>query len=311
MALVPITPQYILNMFDNSDLIQIEKTDETLRRTERVPQKRKLEEYGFSPDAKRILAAHTPITRKYLEGDFLEDDMRLLRLEEKQEEKDESFEVYENKEVGVFLERWICANLKCPACLGKLVKYASNNMPVVDIMCSNKDHDAKFGPKYYQVKSTEQGKLHMGQPYFSLKDKYIKVGSTRFGKPIHEVTLGDEENKKILIGYICIEYIYPDRNNMRRITINMNTSFFVVPDLTKVPANDDERRKSYYKYIENSKLPKIPQITFDQDLCDVYLLKQINLDKINIKIDIFKNIDLNQRFVETDFFMNDIPPPKL
>ena len=142
MALVPITPQYILNMFDNSDLIQIEKTDQLLRRTERVPQKRPREELGLSPAAKRILAAYTPRTRKYLEEDFISDDLRLLRLEEKQEEKDESFELYENKEVGVFLEKWICANFKCPGCLGKLVKYASSNMPVVDIMCSNKEHDA-------------------------------------------------------------------------------------------------------------------------------------------------------------------------
>lgn len=307
MALVPITHKYILNMFENSDLIQIEKSDGTLRRTERVPQKRKIEEYGFSPQAKKVLDAYTPITRKYLEEDFLEDDSRLLKLENKQEEKDESFEFYENKEVGVFLEKWICANLTCPGCSGKLVKYASSNMPVVDIMCSNKEHDAKFGPKYYQVKSTESNNWFGNHKYFSLKDKYIKVGSTRFGKLSHEVTLGDEENKKIVIGYICIEYVYSP-NSARSININMKKSFFVIPDLTKIPSSDDEKKERYYEYLDNLENPKIPIITFNDKICDIYLFEQIKLDKLDK--DIFRNIDLNQIFLEKKVYINDIQPPK-
>jgi hypothetical protein len=288
-----INQQYILNLFDSSDMLEIEKSDEMLRRSERNPKKRSLE-YGLSPIAKRILEAHTPISRGKLEVDVIEDNFKILKIEDKQEERDLSFEFYENPEVGVFLEKWICVNLTCPGCSGKLIKYASNSMPVVDIKCSNKEHDEKYGPKYYQVKSTESGKIHGGQPYFSLTNKFIKVGSTRFGKICHEVSLGDDISKrKMLIGYICIEYNY-DQNNFRLINFDMKKSFFVIPDLLKTANNDDEKKEQYYTYLDEGKIPKI---TYNDKLCEIYLFEQIKLSK-----DLFRNIDLNQRFIENKYY---------
>jgi hypothetical protein len=130
------------------------------------------------------------------------------------------------------------------------------------------------------------------------------VGSTRFGKISHEVTVGDEENKSIVIGYICIEYTYPPFS-WRTINIDMKNSFFVIPDLIKKPLNEDEKKEKYYEYLDNPEMPKIPIITFNNKFCDVYLFEQIKLDK-----DMFKSIDLNQRFIETNLYMNDIQPPK-
>ncbi len=288
-----INQQYILNLFDSSDMLSIHKSEDKLKRSERISRKRPLE-YGLSPNAKRILEAHTPISRAKLEVDFVKDNLKVLKIEEKQEERDLSFEFYENPEVGVFLEKWICVNLTCPGCSGKLIKYASNSMPVVDIKCSNKDHDEKYGPKYYQVKSTESGTSHGGQPYFSLTNKFIKVGSTRFGKICHEVSLGDDINKrKMLIGYICIEYNY-DQNNFRLINLDMKKSFFVIPDLSKAATNDDEKKEQYYTYLDEGKIPKI---TFNEKLCGIYLFEQIKLSK-----DLFRNIDLNEIFIEKKYF---------
>jgi hypothetical protein len=288
-----INEKKILQLFDESDMLEISKSDDKLRRSERNPKKRLLDTYSFSPLARTILEGQTPATKIRLMHDFEKDNYDISEIEDIEENKDLSFEYYENKEVGTFLESWFCANLKCPGCNSSLLKYENLSMPIVDIKCSNEKHDKQHGPKYYQIKSTESDKTYRGKKYFSLQDKYIKVGSTKYGKFCHEIKLGEESKYNLLIGYICIEYNY-NPNNFRLINIDIDKSFFVIPNILLQPANEDDKKLMYYSYIPDE---KIPTIIFNEKICEVFLFKDIQINDKKM----FRNIDLNEIFTYSKY----------
>lgn len=231
--------------------------------------------YMFSPKTKELLEAFSPISKERLAREFQQDDEKIKLLEEEQEIKDFLYKYFENKDVGVFMEKWICANMTCP-CSGKFAKYSNPNMPVVDIKCINPGHNINIhGPKYYQVKSTEIGTNMFGFEYFQLNPKqYIFVGSPAYGKYSHEIKGGDV-NKRLLIGYICIKY---NKVNDWTININGNESFILIPKMQVIPQLQME---SYYTYIKGMFKP---MITFNTNLFTIQLMKNIDikLDGINI-----------------------------
>jgi hypothetical protein len=159
-----ITEDYIYNLFETSNIVQITEVQE-LRRTDRIIQPK--QNVGlFSPNAQQILNRLTPISRQRMIEDFNIDDLKILKQESIQEEIDETFIYFENQEVGQFLESWVCFNMRCPGCNGILYKYQSKNMPVVDVKCINPNHLLNNGPKYYQIKATESGTTFRGQKIF-------------------------------------------------------------------------------------------------------------------------------------------------
>ena len=283
-----ITEDYIYNLFETSDIVQIIEAQE-LRRTDRIIQPK--QNVGlFSPNAQQILNRLTPISRQRMIKDFNIDDLNILKQESIQEEIDETFIYFENQEVGQFLESWVCFNMRCPGCNGILYKYQSKNMPVVDVKCINPNHLLNNGPKYYQIKATESGTTFRGQKYFSLNEQFIKIGSTRFGKLSHEVKLSDGYNKKrILIGYICIEYHYIG-DYKRRINIDTHNSFILVPNLTLQPQTSQEAELQYYTYVNDI----IPTIRFDNRLFNIIKFREYPIEYHNI----FKNINIDTHFVE-------------
>jgi hypothetical protein len=126
--------------------------------------------------------------------------------------------------------------------------------------------------------------------YFSLNEQFIKIGSTRFGKLSHEVKLGDGYNKKrILIGYICIEYHYIG-DYKRRINIDTHNSFILVPNLTLQPQTSQEAELQYYTYVNDI----IPTIRFDNRLFNIIKFHEYPIEYHNI----FKNINIDTHFVE-------------
>ncbi len=291
-----INEDYIYNLFETSNLVQITEAKE-LRRSDRHNIQSKQDSSLFSPNAQKILNRLTPISRQRMIDDFNSDDLYILKKEAKQEEIDETFIYFENQEVGQFLESWICFNMRCPGCNGILYKYKNKNMPVVDVKCINPNHNINNGPKYYQIKATEQGTTFNGQEYFSLDKQFIKIGSTRFGQLSHEVKLGDNYNKKrILIGYICIEYYY-NSDSQRIINIDINRSFILIPNLTIQPQTLDEAELKYYTYINTV----IPTITFNPILFNIYLFNKYPIEYHNI----FKNINIDTHFIEK-IYVDDI-----
>ncbi len=291
-----INEDYIYNLFETSNIVQITESQE-LRRSDRFNIQPKQDASLFSPNAQIILNRLTPISRKRMIEDFNSDDLNLLKREAIQEEIDETFIYFENQEVGQFLESWICFNMRCPGCNGILYKYKNKNMPVVDVKCINKSHLIENGPKYFQIKATEKDTTFNGQKYFSLEQQYIKIGSTRYGQLSHEIKLGDDYNKKrILIGYICIEYYYIS-DSQRRINIDINRSFILIPNLNIQPQTLEDAELKYYTYINTI----IPTITFNPSLFNIILFNQYPIEYHNI----FKNINIDTHFVEK-LYVDDI-----
>jgi hypothetical protein len=233
-----------------------------------------------------ILHGLSPESRKHMIKDFKTDDKRIHEMYQEQEKLDNEYTYFEYPEVGNHMELWVCTHMKCPGCkTGELLKYRSMSQPVVDVKCSNPIHDIyKHGPKYYQIKATQKGTNMNGKQYFSLNEKYIKVGSKRFGKNAHEIKVSDNENKRVLIGYICIEYTKTEGS--RIITIVNSTSFILIPNLSyKLKVGDVD--KFYYEYIDQG--DTFPTVTFYKEFFRIITFGELG---ITSKVNLDDNYDL-------------------
>ena len=225
-----------------------------------------------SPMTKRILESLTPTSSYYMKKTLREDDIQHDIEIGKNEEDDPLFEYYENTEIGVFLEYWLCYNIRCPVCGGELGKFTSPNQAVIDLKCMNSSHDVK----YFQVKSTESGKTYIGKKYFNLdksnqNNSYIRVGSTKYGYAAHIIKPSDID-KGTLIGYICIEY---SLGHDRHIKINKDKSFFVIPN---VSSKIDEH---YYDYI--NLMPPIVKFNLKNNIIKTF--RDENITTLNVNLD--------------------------
>jgi hypothetical protein len=224
----------------------------------------------------KILEHLSPQSKLYVSRLFEEDDKLLEKMDKEEEELDKIYTYFENQEVGTYLELWVCANIRCPGCMRKLLKYKSLSQPVVDVKCSNPSHNILYhGPKYYQIKATEQNKVMYGKKYFSKDEYYIKVGSKRFGYNAHNIKLSDSlEIKKILIGYICLEYKRPNPDT-RFIILDKEKSFIVKPYITK-RLKTGEIDNYYYTYTDDV----YPTILFNPDISKIINLNMIERNTI-------------------------------
>ena len=218
----------------------------------------------------------TPLIKRYIESRHYDtddiDNLRLLidksldsdtdkimKAFAKLDLTDTEYKNYEN--YGKLVECWISDNMKCPCCEQySLRRYASDIMPVIDLVCINPEHKFSHGVKFYQVKASN-GTLFMGSKYFNKDTKIIHVGSVNYGYLVHSVKISDDDfKKKILIGYICIEFAEKDDT----LQIKSNNSFIVYPKYdntvkqlfgtieTNTTVNiDQEFGESYYKYIDS------------------------------------------------------------
>lgn len=187
---------------------------------------------------------------------------------------DDEYKQYEN--YGKLVECFIADHMKCPCCEQlSLKRYSSDVMPAIDLVCVNPEHKFSHGVKFYQVKASN-GALFKGQPYFSKTAQTIHVGSINQGQLIHSIKISDDDfTKKILIGYICIEYTEKENT----LQINSHKSFIVCPrydilnkklfmsdnmdinniELDKISTNstDLEFGQLYYKYNQEQAGPII------------------------------------------------------
>lgn len=142
-----------------------------------------------------------------------------------------------------YLENLVSFFFKCPGC-GKvsLKKYLPKNMPVIDVVCINTLHPSNR-TRFFQIKTTENGKKFKDSEYFSKSDRYIHVGSQIYGFNAHKVSSIDD--KEYLIGYICINYTLVGD----RIRINKSKSFYLNPNIGEI-----NRETIFYEYIEENKI---------------------------------------------------------
>jgi hypothetical protein len=212
--------------------------------------------------------------KKYLK-DYLRENEILKKIQEKIDENDPEFKFTSPSQVGIVLEYWVCAHIKCPVCDGELHKYSFNNMPVIDVRCSNEKHTFNSGPKYFQIKVSEENAALL---YFTLNrfldhmNGFITVGSERLGKFSHKVTPGgvmnkrNDDDKRLLIGYICITYTYISTNN-RYIKVNLHKSFILLPSTTINEKSINMINDYYYKYINT--ITNKPTIVYNPEFVDM------------------------------------------
>jgi hypothetical protein len=311
---------YILFESQDMDLLKVEKYSPSKEALPLAKHKEIEETYNASPLKKRlrlstinntktyketlteeILEHLSPISKLLMSRLFDKDDKLLEKMDEEEEILDKIYTYFENKEVGTYMELWVCSNIICPGCkTGILLKYKSLSQPVVDVMCSNPEHNILIhGPKYYQIKATQKGKTMNGKRYFSMNESYIKVGSRRFGNNAHEIKISDDINiKKVLIGYICIEYTRESEDS-RIINIDKKNSFILIPNINHNLIVGEED-KYYYKYIEHS--DKFPTVIFNPELFTIIDFSILSILRINSKVNLDDKYDFFESVQKSDLF---------
>ena len=250
---------------------------------------------------------------KYIK-DYLQEKKYIEIIEKGQADTDPDYKYTSNTEVGAYVELWVCANMKCPICNGELVKYTLLNMPVIDIKCINSKHKYNMGPKFFQIKATEQNNAF---PYFTLNpflnntNGFIVVGSRRLGELSHSVKPSDsDKQKQILIGYICLTYKYSDTTK-RNIRLTRKQSFILIPQITVDTKIITDANDYYYKYVDN--IYKKPVITFNEVFVKVILFS--NMNDVNFKKQVITDnaiiINLDIMYSETIITDNKIISPPI
>ncbi len=254
----------------------------------------------LSPKSIDLVWAESVSNRQALVNDIIRDNDKIDAIMSEIESQDDDFTFSISSEVGNYMELWICANLKCPGCrVGKLFKYISSNMPVIDVRCVNPAHDLlEHGPIFYQIKTTEKYTTFLGLKYFTRQpinnypSGYIKVGSKKVGIYSHSITTADSiENKFISIGYICVTFKY--LTNRRRINIDLNDSFVVIPNLNYYSRT--RKNSYYYKYIPNSLNYSIISFNPNINIVRVLTFSELALRDGYVPT-IFKNINLDKKY---------------
>ena len=196
----------------------------------------------ISPEGLRlfkILEQHEGTSCNLLE-DFKDDTRKVNEYDELHYSSQEKY-YPDEQNIGIAAEKIVSIYGSCPICKANTLSLFSNpNMPVVDLICTNPDHNINNGPRLWQVKASSTNN------YFN--NEFITVGSKRWGKSIHE----NVDNKDFLLGYICLKM---DENvGDQNYTIYKSSSFILFPDLDLKPTGESNL-EPYYSYLtEEEKL---------------------------------------------------------
>lgn len=305
-----ISHEDLRNLFETSlrlEIIEMKKP-ESIKKSARLSEKQSDKkivkaEYKFSPQSELILASLSPYSKKRLARDFQEDDLKNKELFDSIDDPDYIY--FNPSENGVYLEYWVCNNIPCPVCNGKLYKYGNPNMPAVDVVCINKHNN---GVNYFQIKTSVDTLDFHGCKYFSYAENYVCVGSKRFGYNCHIIRADDEKNKDLLVGYICIKYKESSMNNIR---IDVRESFLLLPNLKYKPLTRLQETFTFYNYKSDPKC-------LDKNIIEIntlmvnkitFLEKYINDDNIKQKIN--NTINLNIIYDANKIREGQEPPAQL
>ena len=233
---------------------------------------------SLSPIAKKIYNNTSERDKPRILKLLIEDTKKIIELENAEYKNDSDYiEKFENNGLGFYVEKFISMYGICPVCKQKsLKKYNHSNMPVVDLICTNKNyHDINGGCIFYQVKTSTN------DMYFNIKQKYVMVGSKKFGYNSHIINAqSDIKTKILLVGYICI-FMEQNINDTQKYKINKKKSFVLIPDFLQ---NINENYYNYGNPIMNKNT-----LRWNDNLVNIYDMN-ICLDKTEI--------DTTQQFEE-------------
>ena len=171
-------------------------------------------------------------TIKKLKNNFSSDDIAEINRLNNDDTEYIHFDNY-----GKNIECWIADNMCCPCCGEKsLRRFVKDNMPCIDLICSNPFHNFEDGVKFFQVKSKSSEVLNPEYKNFDYETKQIHTGSKSIGQYIHSIEKYDEYYS-LLIGYICIEYTKINNNHNEMIQI-LSSSFILLPKIDIVKPNN-------------------------------------------------------------------------
>ena len=156
-------------------------------------------------------------------------------------------------EVGFMMEDWIAINMLCPYCKQKTLRtYHRKNIPTVDLICINPEHDVTIDPIFFQVKTSSNNS------YFSRKNRTLHIGSIKRARPVLETKPDDDKIKKnLLTAYICVIY----KQIKIGYEIDKENSFVILPQtvarsvssLDLVSNTRREKDDFYFKVIDKDK----------------------------------------------------------
>lgn len=233
----------------------------------------------LTPMSKMIYKQARPELREKILHQLIHDDIAINEEEIKQYMNDSDYqEKMENNRIGFFMEDYISVYGKCPVCgENSLRKYVMSNIPVVDLICINKNsphHTNQLNQSkqcfLFQVKTGFSGR------YFNKNQGYITVGSKKFGYNSHIVNAHDSYDKKrLVIGYICIEL---DQLTTTQFKINKTKSFILIPNIQ----NKYNISQDYYKY--NGTFINKNIINWNKQVVDMYSIAK-SFDRFDVDTD--------------------------
>lgn len=262
----------LYKLFFTKNLVNVTEYDSVTP----LKQTKKQDEGLLTPISKSIYDSVSPLSKPYILRDLLKNTESLEAIETKNEQLDPDYiEKMENSGLGFYMENFISVYGFCPVCGQKtLRKYAQSNIPVVDLICINKEYHITNNKCFiFQVK------ISMTNEYFSLKNEYLVVGSRIYGEVAH-LHKGSEsiKNKVVVPGYICIK-MSPDPINIQNYLIDYRNSFVLVPDYNNIS------NKYYYTYLNIKNKYGRNMLTWNTSMVDTLPLKYIfRYNRITYKI---------------------------
>lgn len=231
-----ISKNNLFNLFTKTNLLETSSVPNVnlKTRSNKTVVINKLSANTLTPMSKLIYDSSDDKDKEQLLIDLAKDNEYINQLNDNDPDY---LEKLANNRLGFYMEDFVCHHIKCPNCEQKtLRRYIINNMPVVDVICTNTNHHNNFNDVYmFQIKITVDDNT-----YFNKKGRYILVGSKKFGYNSHEIYGSDDiQTKKLLVGYICLQL-----NTIRdsEYKINKTNSFIITPNTNKL------NNVKYYQY---------------------------------------------------------------
>jgi hypothetical protein len=240
-----ITLEKIMHLFRTSVLLSVQNN---IPRSRRKVSKTKMigQISSITPTTQNILDQEDSPARKLLLERIRMDDAEINNILLKSDNDDPDYvDKMRANMLGFFMEDYVAVNMKCPLCGGDFYVFENPAMPVVDLACSNRENHISENTCYlYQIKITTENEK---SSYFSLENKFISVGSRKYGEIPHSIT-PKSDNKWICPGYICLVI---DTEHIDNYYINYSKSFILIPEY------QCDSPDPFYQYLEDCVRPRI------------------------------------------------------
>ena len=228
----------------------------------------------ISPISHIILSTVSPES-KHIMLDLLHEDTR--QITQAESEDVDYQEKMTNQGLGFYMENFVSWYGVCPVCKQTtLRKYWHSNVPVVDLVCINKNYHLNTRTCFlFQLK------ISMTTNYFSFQRQTISVGSKVYGKFPHSTSgIDNWSRKQITPGYICLKM---NQTGPDTYAIDKRLSFILVPDYHKTS------NQRYYEYLNTTDQYGKDVITWNPSMFDFLSVDSI-LNVLEVSYEYFEEV---------------------